>query len=137
MPKKSAAETTGTLIGFLLFASYFYGAWHMVDRHEKSWGISMLVPPIAWYYAAESTWHSDGHREVCGKMAECGGTLPQLGGAPLDYDECMRRLDIRLAGETRERQREFERFAKSVYKMTCKDLSAMLPRDQGEARQAN
>ncbi len=97
------------------------------------------MPPLAWYYAVESTWHSDGRREVCGRMTQCGGTLAELGGVPVDYDECMRRLDVRLAGETRERQRAFERFAKSIDKMTCKDLSAMVPRgeDEMQVRKAN
>jgi hypothetical protein len=137
MAKKSAGEVAGGLIGLLLVASTFYGAWHGVDRHERSWGTGLMMPPLAWYYAVESAWHSDGRREFCGKMAQCGGALRELAAAPPDYDECMRRLDIRLAGETSARQRGFERFANSVNKMTCKDVSAMLAREDGESQNAN
>jgi hypothetical protein len=96
-----------------------------------------LVPPISIYYGAESLWHSDGRKEVCGKIAACKSTLTALGGAPTDYGDCMRLLDIKLAGETRARQLSFERYARSVEKMTCNDLAASFRQGERELQEAN
>lgn len=131
MVGKSAAGAAGNLMGISLIVATVYGTWHMVDRHDKGWVMALVMPPVAIYYAVESTWHSDGRSEVCGKLAQCGGALSELGRTPHDYEECMRRTDIVLAGQSRSRQRAFERFAKSVKKMTCQDLAEMFQEKLG------
>jgi len=121
--KKSAGEVAGSLIALLIVAATIYGAWHGDDRHDRGWFLSLGMPPLAWYYAAESAWHSDGRAEFCGKTAQCRDTLAELGAQPLDYDSCMRRTEIALTGESSSRHRAFESLAKKVEKMTCQELA--------------
>jgi hypothetical protein len=120
---KSAGEVAGPLITLLVMAATAWGVWHGVDRHGRTWFLVLGLPPVAWYYAAESAWHSDGRAEFCGKTAQCQDTLAELGVEPLDYDSCMRKTEIALTGESSRRLRAFETLAKKVEKMTCQELA--------------
>jgi hypothetical protein len=128
----------GGVVWLVIMAAIVYGAWHMVNRHEWSWWGALSMPPVPIYYAAESVWHSDGRREVCGKAAKCGGTFAKSGGAPIDYDQCMHKLEVKLAAESDAKQRQFERFAKSFEKMTCEEIAeSAAASGETEVRRAN
>lgn len=51
----------GYLIGIFMFVAWPYGAWHAFSEHDTGHVVAIIIiPPYAWYFAAESFWHNQG-----------------------------------------------------------------------------